>query len=721
MKRIFLLACLSFPVLSMLAQAKKDSTSIDSFFTLSPVEVRAVRASAEAPFAKTNITKAEVVKSNLGQDLPFLLSQTPSVVINADAGNGVGYTGIRIRGTDASRINVTLNGIPYNDAESQGTFFVDLPDFASSVGSIQVLRGVGTSSNGSGAYGASINFSTNEINASHYVELNNSIGSFNTWKNTLLVGTGLINGFTADARLSGISSDGFIDRASSRLRSGMISIAKIGKKNTLRLNFFSGHEKTYQAWYGISEADLLSGHRKVNYAGTEKPGDPYDNETDNYTQTHLQLFFTHVFSERLILNAALFSTWGKGYYQQYKADQDYADYGLPYPVSGIDTTYRSDFVRQLWLDNQYYGGTFGFHYTKGKSRITLGGSATEYDGAHYGTLIWASKFLQGPYDYYDLNAYKSDLTVYLKEQSPITQKLSYYYDLQYRRVVYGINGFPDNKSLIIRKYYNFFNPKAGLSYKSGKWNGFLSFAVANKEPNRDDFEAERYQQPKPETLYDWEAGFSKSTRKNYWAITVFYMDYKNQLVLTGKINDVGAYTRTNIARSYRAGLELEGKIILNKWLQASGNMAFSNNKVKNFTEYLDDYDNGGQQVIQHHSTDISLSPSVVGNTTISIAPAKNLELFFINKYVSRQFLDNTSNKDRSLDPYFTEDLSVNLLLRCRWVKELRIIGRANNLFNELYEPNGYTYSYIYGGATTTENYYFPMAGINYMLALNFRW
>ncbi|MEI9808136.1 MAG: TonB-dependent receptor plug domain-containing protein [Bacteroidota bacterium] len=343
---------------------------------------------------------------NLGQDIPFLLNQTPSVVINSDAGNGVGYTGIRIRGTDATRINVTLNGIPYNDAESQGTYFVDLPDFSSSVGSIQIQRGVGTSSNGAGAFGGSINFSTNEVNKEAYAEINNSFGSFNTWKNTVKAGSGLLGEhFTVDARLSRINSDGYIDRAKTDLHSFYFSTAYLAARSSLRLNIFSGKEKTYQAWNGVPESDLKNGNRTINYAGTEKTGDPYNNETDNFQQDHYQLFFDHRFSESLVFNTAFFLTKGKGYYEQYKADEDYGDYGQPDPASGVTST---DLVRQLWLKNNYYGNIFSLQLKNKLSQFTLGGGLTRFDNNHFGNIIWAQNGLSSPVvRWYDLDAKKN--------------------------------------------------------------------------------------------------------------------------------------------------------------------------------------------------------------------------------------------------------------------------------------------------------------------------
>jgi iron complex outermembrane receptor protein len=634
-------------------------------------------------------------------------------VINSDAGNGVGYTGIRIRGTDATRINVTLNGIPYNDAESQGTFFVDLPDFSSSVGSIQVQRGVGTSSNGAGAFGGSINFSTNEVNKEAYSEFNNSFGSFNTWKNTIKAGTGLLDDhFTADLRLSRISSDGYIDRASTNLGSFYFSTAYLAGKTSLRLNIFSGKEKTYQAWYGVSEADLKAGKRTINYAGTEKPGDPYNNETDNYWQDHYQLFFDHQFSEKLTFSTAIFLVKGKGYYEEYRADQPYAGYGLPNPGN-------SDFIRQLWLDNDFSGNVFSLQYKDKKTQATFGGGYNRYDGSHFGDLIWASNGLPTPtHRWYDHDALKSDFNIYLKDQTLFARNWYYFYDLQYRHVKYNINGFEGNPSLIINSNYDFFNPKAGVSYNKNNWKAYLSFGVAGKEPNRDDFEAGKTQQPKKESLNDWELGIERNNKTTSWSATLYYMHYKDQLVLTGQINDVGAYTRTNIPKSYRLGIELQAGAVINSWMNVSANLALSKNKVLDFKEYIDDYDAGDQKLNQYNTTDIAFSPNIVGGATINFLPCKHFELSLLSKYVSKQYLDNTQNKDRKLNSFYTQDLRAIYTIKNKWSKELTLVGQINNLLNEKYEPNGYTYSYITGGQTVTENYYFPMAGVNFMVGVN---
>jgi len=689
-------------------------------YLLEPLEVRASTAGARAPFAKQTISKEEITKNNLARDIPFLLDQTPSVVVNSDAGNGVGYTGLRIRGSDASRINVTLNGIPYNDAESQGTFFVDLPDFASSLSSIQIQRGVGTSTNGTGAFGATLNLNTNEFNEKSYAELNNSYGSFNTWKHTLKAGSGLLNNhFTIDARLSKISSEGYIDRASSDLASFYLSGAYITKKSTLRLNVFSGTEKTYQSWYGIDAATLRN-NRTYNPAGTEKPGTPYDNQTDNYQQDHYQLFYNQNINNNWSFNTAAWLVNGKGYYEQYRFQNRFTSYGLPNVTYGTTVITRTDLVRQLWLDNAYYGHLASFRYKKTGTEITAGGGWSTYEGGHYGKVIWAQIGIPKDHQWYNLPALKKDANIYAKWQQSLGNHFELFTDLQYRHVRYSMNGFRDNPTLKIDRRFNFVNPKAGISYAHKEWSAYISYAVGQKEPNRDDFEAGATTQPNPEKLHDIEAGFERKVAGFTLSANLYYMRYQDQLVLTGKINDVGAYTRVNVPNSYRAGIELQATKTIAYWLNVAGNIAFSRNKIKNFTEYIDDYDNGGQIKIEHRNKDIAFSPNVVGGLTTNIIPSKYATVSLISKYVGRQYLDNTGNEARSLDPFYVQDVRLVWNIPCKLLSNTTIIAQVNNVFNRKYEPNGYTFSYFSSGAFTTENYYFPMAGTNYMLALNIR-
>ncbi len=715
---------------------------------LEPLEVRSVRASERSPFTKTNLSSADIAKNNTAQDLPFLLNQTPSVVVNSDAGNGVGYTGIHIRGTDGTRINITLNGIPYNDAESSISYFVDLPDFASSISSLQIQRGVGTSTNGAGAFGATINLSTNEVHDSAFAEVNNSYGSFNTWKNTIKVGSGLLNNhFTIDARLSRISSDGFIDRASSNLQSAYFSAAYLGNKTSLRLNIFTGKEKTYQAWNGVPGAKLFGSQQDLqnfydNNIGTYffTPADSvnlfnsnkrtynlynYPNQTDNYQQDNYQLFWNQQVASHLSLNIAAFLTCGRGYYEEYEHNQNYADYGLPNVIIGNDVITQTDLIRDRWLNNSFYGTTFSLQKKTRTDEITLGGSASKYIGWHYNNVLWASNGgVPNNYQYVRVPAYKTDVNVYAKWLHQFNNYFSLFGDVQYRRVVYDMNGFEDNPKLYINRNFNFFNPKTGLSYINNNWSAYVSYAVAGKEPNRDDFEAGKTTQPNAENLYDWEANVSHQNRIFNWGATLYYMQYKNQLVLTGKINDIGAYTRINVPNSYRAGIELQGGAKVNEWLNLNAGATFSRNKIKSFAEYIDNYDADfnyiGQQSIQHNNTDISFSPSIIANGSINLLPIKNFEISLLSKYVSRQYLDNTQNVKRSLNNYFTEDARLIYTFKKVVFKEWSIIGQINNIFSREYEPNGYTFSYNNASSPVTENYYFPMAKINGTIAVNIR-
>lgn len=697
-------------------QKKFNDTSF-----MQPVEVTAIRANEKAPFAKTNLSKKDIEKNNLGQDLPYLLNQTPSVIINSDAGNGVGYTGIRIRGTDASRINVTLNGIPYNDAESQGSYFVDLPDIASSANSIQIQRGVGTSSNGAGSFGGNINLSTNEVNDKFYTEINNSFGSYATWKNTLKFGTGILGKhFTIDGRLSNISSNGYIDRAATQLKSFYFSTAYVDKKKSLRLNIFSGKEKTYQAWNGVPESYLAT-NRTYNISGQEQPGSPYPNETDNYIQTHYQLFYNHQFNPYWKANVAVFLTKGKGYYEEYRADQVLADYGLSNYIVGTDTTRSTNLVRRLWLDNNFYGTIFSLQHQKKNTQFTFGGGYNKYDGKHYGEIINAVVQAAVPknYKWYNLTAFKNDLSLYTKLSQQISTHWQLFADLQMRNVVYTIDGFKANPSLLIKNNYTFLNPKIGFTYSNKEWQAYASYALAGKEPNRDDFEAGKTQQPKAEQLNDFELGVEKKSNNYSFGANLYYMKYHNQLVLIGNINDVGSYTRTNIANSYRVGIELQGKVIITHYLNFAGNLTLSENKIKNFTEVIDD-DNGGTQKNVYGKTDISFSPAVVGGSSINFIPLKNGEISLLSKYVSRQYLDNTSKKSRSLNAYFLQDVRLSYTFSTiKHLKAVSLIVQLNNVFNKKYEANGYTFSY-YAGGLTTENFYYPMAPFNCMVGLNIR-
>lgn len=682
------------------------------------VLVKATRASENSATTFTNINKAQLQKNNLGQDLPFLLNQSPSVVVSSDAGNGIGYTGIRIRGSDPTRINVTINGIPYNDPESQGTYWVNLPDFASSVDNVQIQRGVGTSTNGAGAFGASLNIQTTTKNDSAYAEVNNTVGSFKTIKNTVNVGTGMINNkFSFDGRLSRIESDGYIDRASSMLKSYFLSGAYYGKKDLLRINVFSGSEKTYQAWNGVPE-NLLSGNRTFNSF-------TYDNQTDNYFQDHYQLHYSHSFSSTFSANTALHYTKGRGYYEEFKEDQNLANYGiLPISNGGIAIS-RSDLVRRRWLDNNFYGFTYSLNYNPSqKISYTLGGAYNEYDGDHFGEVIRGQFIPIGNSikPYYKGNGFKTDFNTFAKAEFNLGG-LNLYADLQYRLLNYRVNGTDKNRMNINQKdNLGFFNPKLGLSYDINSNNNvYASFAVGNKEPNRDDYiNSNSSSRPRAENLVNIESGF-RHRRQNFNAgINAYAMFYKDQLVLTGKINDVGEYIRQNVEKSYRLGIEIDSRLQISSVLSWNFSAALSENKIKNFSEYVDDYDNGGQIINKYKNTDLAFSPGFISSSELSFNPAKKTEIALISKYVSQQLLDNTSNKQRKLDAFFVNDLRLRYNTKLGAVKNLGLTFMVNNVFSELYEANGYTFSYVYGGSFTTENYYYPQATRNFLLGLGLK-
>jgi iron complex outermembrane recepter protein len=705
----------------LLATAQK--TTPDTTL-LQPVEVTAIKAAEKSPFAKTTINKATIANNNLGQDLPFLLNQTPSVVANSDAGNAVGYTGIRIRGVDAQRINVTLNGIPFNDAESQGSFLVNLPDIASSASNIQIQRGVGTSTNGAGAFGGSIHINLNDINKQKYAEISSSAGSFATFKNTVKFGTGLLgNHFTVDGRLSAISSNGYIDRATSRLGAQFLSAAYLSAKTSLRLNIINGVEKTYQAWNGVPQDSLLT-NRTFNLSGTERPGQPYNNETDNYKQTHLQLFFNHKINTNWQVNINAFYTKGRGYYEQYKANRKLSSFGLPNYTSvqtGLVT--RTDVVRQLWLDNHFYGSTYNLQYQKNKVQLIFGGIISNYQGQHFGKLIWAQVQAAVPanYTWYNLPAQKFEVSNYAKLTYTINPKWQLFTDAQHRHVKYKINGFRENPTINLNNTFNFFNPKFGITYTNKGWQAYASYAKAAKEPNRDDFEAGATTQPLPEKLHDVEIGAMYTQPLYNFSANAFYMGYKNQLILNGKINDVGAYTRINVPNSYRLGLELHGTLNIFNLFTYSTSITVSKNQVKSFTNFIDNYDTGNQQATNFTNTTLAFAPSLIENSQLVFKPNKKLTVTINKKYVSQQFLDNTQSNTKKLDAFNVTDLIFNYnLSSLKTIKQTLFTLQLNNIFNEKYQPNGYTFSYINGGQNYTENFYYPMAGFNIMAGVTLK-
>lgn len=686
------------------------------------VIISATRADDRSPSTFENIKKSEIEKMNLAQDLPILIDGTPSVVTSSDAGAGVGYTGIRIRGSDITRINVTINGIPVNDAESQGVFWVNMPDLSSSVDNIQIQRGVGTSTNGSSAFGASMNIQTLKLNPEPYAEISTAYGSFNTLKTSVMAGTGLIGEkWSFDGRLSRISSNGYIDRATSNLKSFYVSGAYYGKKSLLKLIVFSGKEKTYQAWQGVPK-DSLKTNRRFNPF-------TYDNQTDNYQQDNYQMIYSYEFNKHWNLNAAIHYTYGRGYYEEYKEDASYSNYGLADVYIGNDTIRSTNLVRQKWLDNHFYGFTFSTKYNTKNFDLTIGGAGNKYDGDHYGEIIWAqiSNF-QKDRRWYDNTGIKSDINVFAKANLLLAEKVNLYADVQYRYVDYTINGIDGILRDISQfHYFNFVNPKAGIVYQVNKMNRlYLSFAIANREPNGNNYaDADLTRQiPTSEVLYDFELGYNFNSKVINLDLNAFYMDYKNQLILTGEINDVGYAIMTNIPKSYRVGIEISSEINILKNLKLNINGAFSSNKIKDFIEYTDEYDADwnylGQKVTPLGETDISFSPDIVAGGNLCYIPFKGFQASFISKYVGKQYVDNTNSTDRMLSPYFISNFLLSYTIKTKFIKEIGLSFLVNNIFNKMYESNAWVYQYYQGGEHYTDDGYFPQAGINFLGGVNLK-
>lgn len=699
---------------------------------LDELTVKATRADERTPMTFTNLDREELSENNVAQDMPFLLQWTPSTVVTSDAGAGVGYTGIWIRGSDPTRINVTINGIPLNDAESQGVFWVNMPDFASSTEDVQIQRGVGSSTNGAGAFGATINLNTSKLRPEAYAEVNSSVGSFNTLKGNVQFGTGLLNNkFTIDGRLSRITSDGFIDRASADLRSYYLSAAMTTEKSMLRFNVFSGHEVTYQAWNGVPAAFVDDPElRTYNSAGTEKAGEPYDNEVDDYRQTHFQLLYNNQLSRDWNANLALHYTRGMGFFEQYKANEAFSSYGFDAIEIGDSAISNTDLVRQLWLDNHFYGAVYSLNYNKNRLDATLGGAYSRYEGGHYGKVIWAAFAPNELGDrYYDNDALKTDFNIYGKVNYGLTDKLNGYLDLQFRRVSYEFLGFNNELENVTQNAdLNFFNPKVGLFYRFSDFaEAYASFAVANREPNRNDYVLSTPDnRPISERLYNTELGWRRTWKQAALGINFYHMLYRDQLALNGQINNVGEYTRINIDRSYRLGVEIVGGLQILPKLRFDGNATFSRNKVQAFTEFVDVYDADfnwlGQEEILREDTDLSFSPSVIAAAELTWSmlqqDQQDLSLTLSNKYVSQQYIDNTSDPDNVIDPYFFTNARLNYNWRPAFAKEIGVTLLVQNVFDAMYETNAWSYRYIYDQDTLIDQGFYPQAGVNYVLGLN---
>ena len=697
-KRLFLSSFLLFSLATLAQEKTKDTTRVNQ---LDEVLVSAIRVNSKTPVSFSNLSKKEIQNRNLGQDIPILMNYMPSVVTTSDAGNGVGYTGIRVRGSDATRVNVTINGIPYNDSESHGTFWVNMPDFASSLQSVQLQRGVGTSTNGSGAFGASLNMLTDSYSEKASGEISNSFGSFNTRKHTVKFSTGLLNDhFEIAGRVSTLNSDGYIDRASSDLKSYFLQGTYVGTTTLIKALAFGGNEKTYQSWNGIDGETMLT-NRTFNSAGifTDEAGQTrfYDNETDNYQQDHYQLHWNEKLAANWNTNLAFHYTKGKGYYENYKEDGDFSSYGLtPIAINGTSIN-MTDLIRQKWLDNDFYGTTFSANYQSNKLDFIFGGSYNKYEGNHFGKVIWAR--YAGPSElgdrYYEDRATKTDGTAFAKANYQVNDQWSLFGDLQIRNVNYKANS---NETGIVNDTFSFFNPKAGLNYTvNSKNNVYFSYARANREPNRTDYEGGNV---KPEKLNDFELGWRYLSDKVQLNTNFYYMAYQDQLILTGTLDDVGNPIRSNSEKSYRLGVEMDAAIVLTSTFSLRPNLTLSRNKNIDLAV-------SGQN---YGTKDISYSPSVIAGNSLIYKPTESLQIIWLQKYVGQQYMNNIESPEAKLADYFINDLNVTYEIKPKSVfKSIVFKGLVNNIFDKKYISNGYMWD-IYP-------YYYPQAGANLLAGI----
>lgn len=698
------------------------------------VVVRAVRASNRTPMAFTTVEASSMQRSDMTRDIPFLLSLTPSVVETSDAGNGVGYTSLRIRGTDANRINVTIDGIPLNDPESQQVFWVDLPDLASSAGDIQIQRGVGTSANGSGAFGASMNISTITIPDKAGAEADLSAGSFNTFRATAKAWSGLINdNFNMMIRASSIKSDGYVDHGASDIKSVMVSGKWSTSTDRIRFNFLNGRERTGISWWGVP-SDSLKVNRRFNPAGiyTDSEGNIryYDDETDNYLQDHYHLFYTHKFSQALSLNTGFHYTYGAGYYEEQKSDQDTEEYGLGPIMWGTDVVTESDMVVRKWMKNSFYGAVWSLVNSASELEWIIGGSANRYDGDHFGNLMWMQypgTYIPG-YEWYRNNGLKDEVSLYGKLNAGISPGLNGFIDLQYRYIDYKIKGIDDDmRDLTQNHFYNFFNPKAGFYWSDGKGSdAYLSASVAHREPTRSNFTdaaGDIAVTPRPERLIDFEGGYTYRTASLSLSLNLYLMLYHDQLVPTGKISNVGYPVMTNVKKSYRSGIELTGNWRPSYLAAFKMNLTVSSNKIQDFRNYYTDYNTSDWSSVYTWSdlgkVDIAYSPSVTASAEIEVNPLRNAALRLNGKYVGKQYFDNTMSDDRAIDPYFVSNIIAEYRINTKRFAETDLRIQVNNLFNSLYVNNAYGGMWAEDGEEKTWAYYFPQAGTNYMFGVTF--
>lgn len=687
---------------------------------LNEVVVQSIRVKYSSPISHSNISKAELSLRNLGQDLPILLNFLPSIITTSDAGNGVGYTGIRIRGVSPQSTNITINGIPFNDPESHGTYWVNLPDFTSSIESLQVQRGVGTSTNGSGAFGASVNILTDAVSQNAYTEISNSVGSYNTFKHTVKFSTGKINdAFELSGRLSKIDSDGYIERAFSDLKSYFIQGSYVHGNTFIKALTFGGHEKTYQSWFGVTKEQILENRRQNPYT--------YKNEIDNYKQDHYQFHWNEKINDRWSTNIGLNYTYGRGYFEQFRENDLVKTYGgiveSDVDANGIELG-TTDLIRRRWLDNNFYFLNASANYKSSKLNMTFSSSYSTYNGDHFGEVIWARKFGKDNSvrdRYYDGNGVKTDFSIFGKASYLLNNNLEFYGDLQVRNVGYKTTGLTsDLVNMIIDKSYKFFNPKFGLSFKLNS-NSIIygSYSRANREPSRSDYESNI--NIRPEQLNDFELGWRYMKNGLKFNVNSYYMLYNEQLVLTGALDDVGTPIRTNSGSSYRIGIEADAQLMLSNFFTVNSNMTLSSNKNKQILSLIDG------KIFDFGKTDISFSPEFITSNTIIYIPKDNFRLSLLSKYVGMQYMGNTDSINSKLDSYFVNDISVSYQINTnRFFKSILISGLINNIFDVEYVSNGYYYTYddtwsIPGQVKTLDGAgYYPQATRNFFFGLTLK-
>jgi iron complex outermembrane receptor protein len=685
-KNLFGLFVLFSTTCTTYAQNKVEKDTLQST-SLNEIIVSSVKVDEKTPIAFSNLSKKEIAQKNLGQDIPSLMSYMTSVVTTTDAGNGIGYSSFRVRGSDASRVNVTLNGIPYNDAESQGAFWVNLPDFASSTQNIQLQRGVGTSTNGAAAFGASLNLTTDYYQPEAGGEISNSFGSYNTRKSTVKFSTGLINDkFEFVGRLSDIHSDGYIDRAASDLKSYFLQGTYVGTTSMIKALIFGGKEKTYQAWNGVDQEQIDTYGRRYNPSGmyTNDKGEVkfYNNETDNYTQTNYQLHWSERWADNWTSNVSLHYTKGDGYYENYKNNQKFAEYGFePITVDGKEVN-RTDLIRTKWLDNHFYGMVFNANYSTEDLSLIFGGGANKYEGDHFGEILWTREPVKHSYkqEYYRDNAVKTDVNFFAKATWQLSPQWGLFGDLQYRRVTYEANAIETG---LVDDEFNFFNPKGGITFQANENNQlYFSYARANREPSRKDYEGEG--KPKSEKLDDYELGWRYKNGRTTLNVNAYFMNYTDQLVLTGELNDVGGMIRENSGDSYRLGLEIDANVKILEKLYWSPSITISSNKNKNFKDSWD-----GEQK-NFGTTSIAFSPDFIASNGITLLPIDGMSISLLTKFVGDQYMSNIQTKTSKLDSYFVNDVSIHYEFPVkRWFKSVGISLLANNIFNVKYISNGY--------------------------------